>query len=121
MHHPKDDRRHKQYLGPTSFKFRTKMMESPLRKLEQVGALQLLAELANLETESYVTKLIRRGNKKDGIASDRALLKARENLKELGLLVENVQETLPFRTVMHLTKKGHLVAEKILEILDVIK
>lgn len=87
-----------------------------MRKLEQIGALQLLLRLAEVDQEQYVTRFIRRGDTDDGIASDRALLKARSNLKELGLLIEEVQETLPFRTVMTLTERGYYVAERVIEI-----
>ena len=97
------------------------MSENPLRKLEQVGALQLLVRLAEIDQEQYVTKFIRRGDTDDGIASDSALLKARSNLKELGLLTEEVQETLPFRTVMKLTKRGYSVAESVIEISKALK
>ncbi len=96
------------------------MSESPLRKLEQIGALQLLVHLLRNNQDKYVSRYIRRGNTEEGIASDRALLKARTNLKELGLLVEETQDELPFKTIMKLTDSGKIVAKKVLDILDIL-
>jgi len=73
------------------------------------------------ERPRYVTEFLRSGLNPEGIVSQDALRKCRQNLRQLGLIVEETETGPRPKTFLRLTPKGQRVAEKIREILEILE
>ena len=86
-----------------------------LGSLEQTGALRLLVTL--LKNDALpVSELIKVVG-----CSQHALYNAIETLLEAGLIYEAHEKSFPRRRIFRLTEKGRKVAEKLLEIEEIMK
>ncbi len=90
-----------------------------LEKLESVGSLRLLLLLQ--VRQRYVTELIKRAWNPEGIMSQDALRKCRNNLSKLGLVKEVMEEGPRPKKFLVITDKGRKVAEKVCEIQDILE
>lgn len=92
-----------------------------LEMLSQTGALHILWGIAVSGKVDAVSDLVRGRLNPDGVASERAIKKARDYLIELGLTREIAEDSPPFRRTIHPTDpKGLQVIEKLKEILTII-
>ncbi len=73
------------------------------------------------EKERFVTELLRGQFNPRGIVSQDALRRCRQNLRRLGLIVEEREEGPRPKVYLRLTEKGRRVAEKIREILAILE
>ena len=90
-----------------------------LELLEQTGALRCL--ILTSEKPRYITELRRTSVNPDGIASQDALRTIRANLSELGLIKEEMEDSIRPKTFLVITEKGKRVAKKIKEILEILE
>lgn len=85
-----------------------------LTLLEQTGILRLLLLLD--QREHHIAELKRTSVNPKGIGSQTAVDNCRRKLAELELAKEWTEEVTPFKTLLIITEKGRLVAQKIREI-----
>ncbi|MCD6562463.1 MAG: helix-turn-helix transcriptional regulator [Thermoproteales archaeon] len=87
-----------------------------MEKLEQTGALRILLVLYRNKNPMTISELL-----DANVVKQFALYNALKKLKEIELIEENREDKWPFRRIFRLTDKGRLVAEKLLEIEDILE
>ena len=90
-----------------------------LELLEQKALLRTLIRVN--ERNYFITELKKSIINPEGIGSLETIARVRENLGELGLIVEEIEEGPHPKTFLVITDKGRRVAQKILEIQDILE